>query len=100
MSTRKLQSWMSSEPFESLGDFHPTLKMDDLKLISHKGFNEFMKGKGFKGRKDYILRDLKGKFYFKPLIKRRALVFSLQGMEPTMFDSMKKAAKAIGVGEG
>ena len=38
--------------FESLEDFHPTPKMDDLKPISHKEFNEFIKGKGFKGRKE------------------------------------------------
>ena len=54
---------MSLEPesFESLGDFHPTPKLDDLKSISHKEFNEFMKGEGFKERKDYALRDLKTK---------------------------------------
>ena len=34
--------------FESLGNFHPTPKMKDLKLINHKEFNEFIKGKGFK----------------------------------------------------
>ena len=42
--------------FESVGDFHPTPKMDDLKPITHKEFHEFIKGKGFKGRKDYTLR--------------------------------------------
>ena len=93
---------MSSEPesFESLWDFHPTPKMNDLKPISHKEFNEFMNGKGFKGRKDYTLRDLKAKFGFKPLVERRVSVVSLEGMEPTMFDSIKKVTKAIGVGEG
>ena len=93
---------MSLEPFESLGDFHPTSKMDDLKPISHKGFNQFMNGKGFKGRKDYMLRDIKAKFGFKPLVKRRALVISLEGMEleSTKFNSMRKAAKTIGKGEG
>ena len=100
MGTRKLQSQMSSESFESLGDFHPTPKMDDLKPISHKEFNEFMKGKLFKGRKDYALRDLKAKFGFKPLVERRVLVVSSEGMDPTKFDSMKKATKAIGVEEG
>ena len=29
--------------------------MGDLKPISHKEFNEFIKGKGFKGRNDYKL---------------------------------------------
>ena len=31
---------------------------------------------------------------------RRTLVISSEDMEPTKFDSMRKAAKAIGVGEG
>ena len=74
--------------------------MDDLKPISHKKFNEFMKSKGFKGRKDYTLKDLKVKFGFKPLAERRVSVVSSEGMEPTKFDSMRKATKAIGVGEG
>ena len=93
---------MSSEPelFERIGNFHPTPKMDNLKPISHKEFDEFMKGKGFKGRKDYALTDLKTKFGFKPLVERRQLVVSLKGMEPTKFDSMRKAAKAIGIREG
>ena len=92
MGTRKLHPWMS---FESLGDFHPTSKMDDLKPIIHKEFNEFIKGKGFKGRNDYALKDLKAKFGFIALVKRRVLVVSSEGMEPAMFDSMRKAAKAV-----
>ena len=31
---------------------------------------------------------------------RRMLVISSEDMEPTEYDSMRKAAKAIGVGEG
>ena len=93
---------MSPEPesFESIEDFHPTPKMDNLKPISHKEFNEFIKGKGFKGRKDYALRDLKAKFSFKPLVERRTLVVSLESMEPTKFNLMRKTAKPISVGEG
>ena len=86
--------------FESLGDFHSIPKMDDLKPISHKEFNEFVKGKGFKERNDYALRDLKAKFGFQLLVQRRALAVSLEGMEPTKFDSTRKAAKAIGIEEG
>ena len=82
---------MSSEPFEGLWGFHPKPKMDDLKPISHKVFNKFMKGKGCKGRKDYTLRDLKAKFSFKPLVERKALVVSSEGVEPTKFDLMRKA---------
>ena len=45
------------ESFESLANFHPTPKMDDLKPINHREFNEYMKGKGFKGRKDYTPKE-------------------------------------------
>ena len=75
-------------------------KMNDLKPISHKVFSKFIKGKGFKERNNYVLKDLKAKFGFKPLIKSRVLVVSSNDMEPTKFDSMRKAAKFIGVGEG
>ena len=59
-----------------------------------------MKGKGFKGRTDYALRVLRAKFDFKSLVERRASVASSEGMEPTKFDSVRKASKAIGIGEG
>ena len=99
-------SFMRIEP-EKLGaaDFsvkskNSHIKMNELKPISHKEFNEFTKGKGFKGRNNYALKDLKAKFGFKPLIERRALVVSFNDMKPTKFDSMRKAAKSIWVGEG
>ena len=93
---------MSSELelFKSLEDIHPTSKMDDLKPISHKDFNKFMKGKGFRGRKDYSLKDLKTKFDFKPLVERTALVVFSEYMEPAMFGSMREASKAISMVEG
>ena len=74
--------------------------MGDLKPISHKQFNEFIKGKGFKGRNNYKLKELKAKFGFKPMYDRRMLVISLEDMEPTIFDSLRKAAKSIGVTYG
>ena len=40
----------------------------DLTPITHKEFNEFIKGKGFKGRNNYKLKDLKAMFGFKPMI--------------------------------
>ena len=73
------------------------MKMGGLKLISHKQFNEFIKGKGFKGKNDYKLKELKAKFGFKSMYDRRMLVISLEDMETTTFDSLRKAAKAIGV---
>ena len=39
----------------------------DLVPISHKDFNEFIKGKGFTGRNNYSLKELKAMFGFKPL---------------------------------
>ena len=74
--------------------------MGDLKPISHKQFNEFIKGKGFKGRNNYKLKELKAKFGFRPMYDRRMLVISLEDMESTTFDSLRKAAKAIGVAYG
>ena len=71
--------------------------MGDLKPISHIQFNEFIKGKRFKGRSNCKSNDLKAMFGFKPLYDRRSLVISSKGMEPTEFGSMRKAAKAIGM---
>ena len=73
------------------------MKMGDLKPISHKQFNEFIKGKGFKGRNDYKLKELKAKFGFKPMYDRRTIVISLEDMEPSTFDFLRKAAKATSV---
>ena len=74
--------------------------MGDLKPISHKQFNEFIKGKRLEGRNDYKLKELTAKFGFKPMYDRRELVISSKHMEPTTFDSFRKAAKAIGVSYG
>ena len=74
--------------------------MDELKLTGHKEFNKLIKGRGFKGRSDHKSKDLKAKFSFKPLYYGKSLTVSLNGMEPAMFDSIWKASRAIGVGEG
>ena len=68
-------------------DFHP---------ITHKEFNEFIKGKGFKGRNDYKLRDLKAMFGFKPMVTESPITISSNGTEPTRFDSMSKASTSTG----
>ena len=57
--------------------------MGDLKHISHKQFNEFIKGKRIKGRNDYELKELKATFGFKPMYDRKTLVISSEDMEPT-----------------
>ena len=42
--------------FGSLGDLHPTSKVDDLTPISHKKFNEFIKSRGLEGTNNYPLK--------------------------------------------
>ena len=69
----------------------------DLTSIRHKEFNEFIKGKGFKGRNNYKLRDLKAMFGFKPIIIGSPVTISSNGMEPTRFNSMLKASTSPGI---
>ena len=64
----------------------------DLCPIRHKEFNEFIKGKGFKERNNYKLRDLKAMFGFKPMITGSPVMISSDELEPTRFDSMSKAS--------
>ena len=74
------------------------IKMDkvfrekDLHPITHKEFNEFIKGNGFKGRNNYKLRDLKAMFGFKPMITGSPITISSDGMEPMRFDSISKVS--------
>ena len=65
--------------------------------ITHKEFNEFIKGKGFKGRNNYKLSDLKAMFGFKPMITGYPVMISSDGMEPMRFDSMSKASTSTGI---
>ena len=60
--------------------------------IRHKEFNEFIKGKGFKGRNNYKLKDLKAMFGFKPMITGSPVTISSDELEPTRFNSMSKAS--------
>ena len=69
----------------------------DLRPITHKEFNEFIKGKGFKGRNSYKLRDLKAMFGFKPMITGSPVTISSDGTEPMRFDSMSKASTSTGI---
>ena len=79
------------------------IKMDkvfhegDLTPIRHKEFNEFIKGKGFKGGNNYKLRDLKDMFGFKPMINGPPVTISSNELEPTRFDSMSKASTSTGI---
>ena len=69
----------------------------DLRPITHEEFNEFIKGKGFKGRNNYKLRDLKAMFGFKPMITGSPVMISSDELEPTRFDSMSKASTSTGI---
>ena len=69
----------------------------DLRSIRHKEFNEFIKGKGFQGRNNYKLRDLKAMFGFKPMITGSPITISSNELEPTRFDSMSKASTYTGI---
>ena len=72
----------------------------DLRPITHKEFNEFIKGKGFKGRNNYKLKDLKAMFGFKPIITGSPITISSDGMEATRFDSILKASISTGIPYG
>ena len=63
--------------------------------ITHKEFNEFIKGKGLTGRNNYKLKDLKVMFGFKPMITGSPVTISSDETEPTRFDSMSKASTLL-----
>ena len=69
----------------------------DLTPIRHEEFNEFIKGKGFKGRNNYKLRDLKAMIGFKPKITGSPVTISSDELEPMRFDSMSKASTSTGI---
>ena len=74
--------------------------MENLKPISHKESNEFIKGKGFKGRNEYSLKELKAKFGFKPMYDRHTSTISSEDIKPTTFYSLRKASEATGISYG
>ena len=73
------------------------LRGPGLRPITHKEFNEFMKGKGFTGRNNYKLKDLKGMLGFKSMITGSPVTISSDGTEPTRLDSMSKASTSTGI---
>ena len=72
----------------------------DLTPTTHKEFNEFIKGKGFKGRNNYKLKELKAMFEFKPMITGSSVTISSDGMGPQRFDSISKASTSAGIPYG
>ena len=71
--------------------------MDNLKPITHKEFNEFIKGKGFKGRNNYKQKELKAMFAFKPMVLGSPITISLVGEDTKTFDSISKASASTGI---
>ena len=69
----------------------------DLTPIRHKEFNEFIKGKGFKGRNNYKLKDLKAMFGFKRMITGSPVIISSNELEPPRFDSVSKVSTSKGI---
>ena len=69
----------------------------NLKPITHKEFNEFIKEKCFKGRKNYKLKELKSMFGFKPMVLGSPITISKAGEEPKNFDSISKASTSTGI---
>ena len=60
---------------------------------SHKDFNEFIKGKGFTGRKNYRLRELKAMFGFNPLTYKNQTTVNIDdGKEFKDYESISKAS--------
>ena len=69
----------------------------DLTPIRHKEFNEFIKGKGFKGRNNHKLKDLKVMFGFKSMITGSPVTISSNELEPMRFNSISKASTSTGI---
>ena len=69
----------------------------DLTPMRHKEFSEFIKGKGFKGRNIYKLKDLKAMFGFKAMITGSPVTISSDELEPTRFDFISKASTSTGI---
>ena len=69
----------------------------ELTPITHKEFNEFIKGKGFTGRNNYKLKYVKAMFGFKPMITGSSVTISSDGTEPMRFDSMSIASTSTGI---
>ena len=74
-----------------------TLKTRVLIPITHKEFSKFNKGKGFKRRNGYKLKELKAMFGFKPMVLGSPLTILLAGEEPTRFNSMLKVSTSTGI---
>ena len=88
------------DKFEDISEIEFESKVNDKELIpiSHKEFNEFIKGKGVIGRNNYKLKDLKAMFGFRPMVTRTQVTVTIDdGEEMSTYDSMSKASLSIGI---
>ena len=70
----------------------------ELIPISHKDFNEFIKGKGFTGRNNYKLKELKAMFGFKPLTYMNQTAVNIgDGKQFRVYESISKASIGSGI---
>ena len=80
-----------------MNKFEKQIETKDLIPITHKEFNEFIKGKGFKGRNNYKLKELKAMFGFRPMVIGSQITISLDDGEPTVHDTISKASTSTGI---
>ena len=83
---------------------HPNMELQPkgpedpgLHPITHKELNEFIRGRGFTGRNNYKLKDLKAMFEVKSMVTGSLVTISSNGLEPMRFDSMSKASTSTGI---
>ena len=69
----------------------------ELQPKTHKEFSKFIKGRGFKGRNNYKLSDLKAMFGFKPMVTGFPVMISSDGMESARYDSISQASISTGI---
>ena len=70
----------------------------DLRPINQKDFNEFIKGKGFTGRNNYKLKELKAMFGFKPLTYKNQTAVNIDdGKQFKVYESISKALIGSGI---
>ena len=80
-----------------MNEFENKVETNKLTPITHKEFNEFIKGKDVKGRNDYKLKDLKAMFGFRPITMGKPISISLEGEEPTTYDTISMASTSTGI---
>ena len=71
-----IQAFSCSPFYITYNKMDKVFREEDLTPIRHKEFNEFIKGKGFKKRNNYKLRELKAMFGFKPMITGSPVMIS------------------------